>query len=894
MQAGSGTDRLLLQTVNDVLRAHETRDALATASLADLNSYTKRFARLAGPGSGEIDLPALLHHFDSELLTGTALQRILEHVGVAGVAHVTRGQFLAVAHLVCTVLQQVQQALFEGEASDGSLASPTPAAKHASPATSQHSCIARRRTASGPGANWSIRAERGAARGARRTHHPTVAELLSQAGAEEGSQAPSCSASDEGSRSAWQAFSGSLEEVSSASLDWECGYHIRGGLSRESGWRLFQRSGIGAEDFLAAWTLAAGGNSGPLARQEFCLLVHLLHSIQRGFNLPSSLGPEEAHRLLGRMLTPGGSSTHLRLDLDRLRIALHTEGAAQPASSRQTSPGALTTARTEAVSTGFATARGPEATSFLQGHHDRLEVGLRVARFTYRKDLDRPFVTMSVRDGAGRLVEMPQDSCPGRYSRMADSVVFRQSMCLGTPLSQLPPGSSIFFELRHWKGKEHRFSTLAWTAVPLERVLDAGPAATRVREGDLKLPLFKKPLDVSLQRMRRLGGRADFQLACVGLQDETPATAGTLSDLGLPHACREVVDKAEVSVLSEIEQSILQIAVSILEGAGFQYAIPNRSKGNQLYVPELDRIVLKSSTSQRAFASTATCRKAAITTRILQLVHELCTKRIHVTKRDLFYTDVKLFEDQGHSDAVLDDVACLLGCTRSSLNVIASEKGVVVGRLTFREDGDVIDCSRMGVGGKAIPPNVDKVTAIQSDAKFILLVEKDAAFMRLAEDRFYNTYPCIIITAKGQPDVATRLFLRKLKLDLKIPVLALVDADPYGLKILAVYMKGSMNMSYDSSNLTTPDIKWLGVRPSDLDRFSIPEQCRLPMTEEDIKTGRKLLEEDFVKANPDWVRELQLMQTSKVKAEIQALSSFGFQYLTHQYLPLKLQEGDWI
>lgn len=67
--------------------------------------------------------------------------------------------------------------------------------------------------------------------------------------------------------------------------------------------------------------------------------------------------------------------------------------------------------------------------------------------------------------------------------------------------------------------------------------------------------------------------------------------------------------------------------------------------------------------------------------------------------------------------------------------------------------------------------------------------------MRLAEDRFYNSYPCIIVTAKGQPDVATRLFLRKLKQTLKIPVLALVDSDPYGLKILSVYMKvrlGSM------------------------------------------------------------------------------------------------------
>lgn len=109
--------------------------------------------------------------------------------------------------------------------------------------------------------------------------------------------------------------------------------------------------------------------------------------------------------------------------------------------------------------------------------------------------------------------------------------------------------------------------------------------------------------------------------------------------------------------------------------------------------------MLRDSVSQRPFANTAKCRKSVITTRILQLVQELCIKRIHVTKRDLFYTDVKLFEvgggmapckhesqlvytygwqllillllplqDQNNSDAVLDDVACLLGCTRSSLN----------------------------------------------------------------------------------------------------------------------------------------------------------------------------------------------------------------------------------
>ncbi|KAK2977613.1 hypothetical protein RJ640_007249 [Escallonia rubra] len=368
----------------------------------------------------------------------------------------------------------------------------------------------------------------------------------------------------------------------------------------------------------------------------------------------------------------------------------------------------------------------------------------------------------------------------------------------------------------------------------------------------------------------------------------------TLSDLRLSAACREVSDLPPSAVQSAIESLAVSLARSILSGQGFSFTVPSRSSANQLYVPELDRIVLKDKTSIRPYSSVSTVRKTTITTRILHLIHQLCLKNIHVTKRDLFYTDVKLFQDQTQSDAVLDDVSCILGCTRSSLNVVAAEKGVVVGRLIFSDNGDMIDCTKMGMGGKAIPPNIDRVGDMKSDALFILLVEKDAAYMRLAEDRFYNRFPCIIVTAKGQPDVATRLFLRKMKMELKLPVLALVDSDPYGLKILSVYGCGSKNMSYDSANLTTPDIKWLGIRPSDLDKYKIPEQCRLPMTEQDIKTGKDLLEEDFVKKNPGWVEELNLMVKSKQKAEIQALSSFGFQYLSEVYLPLKLQQRDWL
>jgi meiotic recombination protein SPO11 len=355
------------------------------------------------------------------------------------------------------------------------------------------------------------------------------------------------------------------------------------------------------------------------------------------------------------------------------------------------------------------------------------------------------------------------------------------------------------------------------------------------------------------------------------------------------------VDNLERAAVQErIETIAVSMAEQVLKKHGLSMTVPVRSASNQHYLRSLDRIVLGKAVSTKKFADSASSRKMAITTRVMQLIHNILGKGIHITKRDLFYTDVKLFVDQMDSDHVLDDIATMAGCTRSNLNVVASDKGLVVGRISFEEDGDAIDCTKMGVGGKAIPPYIDKITNITSDAAFILLVEKDAVYMRLAEDRFYHRYPCIIITAKGQPDVATRMFLTRLKKELQIPIMGMFDSDPYGLKIMSVYMQGSKNMSYDAKNLTTRDIKWMGIRPTDLDRYDLPEQCRLPMTKEDIKTGELLLNEPFVKNNPEWVKELNIMMSTKQKAEIQALSSFGFQYISEVYLPRKLREGEWV
>ncbi len=53
-----------------------------------------------------------------------------------------------------------------------------------------------------------------------------------------------------------------------------------------------------------------------------------------------------------------------------------------------------------------------------------------------------------------------------------------------------------------------------------------------------------------------------------------------------------------------------------------------------------------------------------------------------------------------------------------------------------------------------------------------------------------------------------------------IPIIALVDADPYGLDILSVYNYGSKALRHEDERLAADGkIKWLGVYCSELSRY---------------------------------------------------------------------------
>lgn len=401
-----------------------------------------------------------------------------------------------------------------------------------------------------------------------------------------------------------------------------------------------------------------------------------------------------------------------------------------------------------------------------------------------------------------------------------------------------------------------------------------------------RYPLEKQTMKISVKRTIQLD-------KIEALKAELLHSKEYFMPYGVTHV--ETKDSQETNnLLVEYALNFLQQAMENPTDASFY--IPSRGGTNVGFDEEQELVLIGRQMIERQFRSLSSVSSVEQMTIIMKLIHDLLSRDIHSTKRDIFYMDVNSFEKQSVSDSLVEDLSAMLQVTRSSLNVSASSKGIVVGRLSFKEKGDLIDCSAIGAG-KAISPNIDDIEDFETDAEMCLVIEKDAVFNRLAEDQFYDYVPSILVTAKGQPDVATRQFLKKINDDLNLPIFAIMDADPYGFEIMRVYSVGSKALSFESSHLAVPNIKWLGLLPSDLSAesgFDIPRSALLKLSSKDIHRSKLMLEEEFVQRKPKWREQLQIQLDAGFKAEIQALNARDPQYITNFYLPHKIETGDFI
>ena len=87
-----------------------------------------------------------------------------------------------------------------------------------------------------------------------------------------------------------------------------------------------------------------------------------------------------------------------------------------------------------------------------------------------------------------------------------------------------------------------------------------------------------------------------------------PSRRKTLKDLNMEELYREVMDRPETEIAAAIEQVMLAVAKSIMDGNGFAYQLPSRGQNDQVYIDQLDRIVLKNTSLSVGAKGRGTCR----------------------------------------------------------------------------------------------------------------------------------------------------------------------------------------------------------------------------------------------------------------------------------------------
>ncbi|MCP9439146.1 MAG: DNA topoisomerase IV subunit A [Nitrospira sp.] len=331
--------------------------------------------------------------------------------------------------------------------------------------------------------------------------------------------------------------------------------------------------------------------------------------------------------------------------------------------------------------------------------------------------------------------------------------------------------------------------------------------------------------------------------------------------------------------------------------------IPIRALSNVSFNERKGMIEMGEKKQARSFFNVGMAKKFMQTMLVADALAELQRAELTTSLREIYYrtkhtikdSHENTFDTQDESDPIIEDLEVSLAALREELHVRAENAGSIVGPVVFGDDGDRVDCSKLGKGGYSVPSIVEPeyLEIRRCTADFVLLVEKGTQWNRLSEDKFWRRYNCILLTGNGQPPRGVRRLARRLHEEWRLPIYVLVDNDPWGYYIYSVVKQGSINLAFESQRMAIPKAKFIGLSSADPERYGLPRNVGIKLNDKDMARAKELMNYQWFK-KPAWQAEIKRMLTSGLKYELDALANKDFQYLTKQYLPRKLRERDWL
>ncbi|MBU0586141.1 DNA topoisomerase IV subunit A [Candidatus Micrarchaeota archaeon] len=363
----------------------------------------------------------------------------------------------------------------------------------------------------------------------------------------------------------------------------------------------------------------------------------------------------------------------------------------------------------------------------------------------------------------------------------------------------------------------------------------------------------------------------------------------------------KIGDSETLRRLEDLGQGLIE---KIKQDEEPKFQLPLRSRSNVVYEEGLGVLRLGQKQEERRFVSVGQAKKFMQTIAIANKTKKFIEENLHTSIRGLYYQlkftlgediDEDLFSEQSESNELVEDLEVALAVKREDFNLTTDRKGVVAGQLKIKDkfvgEETVIDGTKMGRSGWMVPSDVDNgMEFLDIKADYVLVVEKDALWQRLNEDRFWKKENCIIITPKGQASRGTRRLIRKLA-DHGLPVYAFTDCDAWGWYIYWTIKTGSMNLAYLGRNFAIPEMKFLGVTMKDIDDHDFLQKLTINAKAVDLKRAEEMMSYPWINIHKPWVAELKRVLKTKKKLEQDALQGQKLTFVG-DYIKRKIKEND--
>ncbi len=345
--------------------------------------------------------------------------------------------------------------------------------------------------------------------------------------------------------------------------------------------------------------------------------------------------------------------------------------------------------------------------------------------------------------------------------------------------------------------------------------------------------------------------------------------------------------KPAIETLASLGKQIIQ---AIRENKYPILEIPDRRTSNIVYDENSNHYVLGSSRSMRDSSNVKHVKRFAQLTWIASFAKELIQASRTSSLRDLYYSSEAFgvgFSDQSESDRIVTDLECITGLPRENFGIYPEEHSSIYGEVVMQYtvsgyEGKKIDLT-VSPDGLPVGPALMTAEPLESNAEIVLAVESGGMFSRLIETKAWKRFNAVLVQLGGQPPRSTRRIMRNLHVSLGLPVYVFTDGDPWGMHIAKVITSGSANSAH-IKDLTIPEAKWIGVTPEDIVQYSLPTE---PMNDTDLKRLDELAR-DVRYSEPEWQTHIQQFKKIRTKAEQQAFSRFGMDYVVDTYLSKKI------